>query len=80
MSALEQAQKILCDITRWVPFDGVGRAQLVIDWCHGNGVQTHSLTAHELYEAMGHMRYTHQGPSDYLDMAKALAGLLKGRA
>jgi hypothetical protein len=77
MSTVEQAQKINHDIERWTQFDGVGRAQLVLDWCVENGISTASLNAHQLYEAMGHMRYTRQGPDDYLDMAQSLAGFLK---
>lgn len=64
---------------RWLYLDGDQRAQLVIDWCQANEIDTSSILARPLYEAMKHQPYWCQGPDNYVDMIYSIAAFLAAR-
>jgi hypothetical protein len=64
---------------RWHQLEGDQRAQAVIDWCQGNEIDTASILARPLREAMRNQPYWCQGPDNYMDMIRSIAAFLAAR-
>lgn len=81
MNRTQQAQAINADLGgRWVRLDGEQRAQSVIDWCQEHQIDTSSILARPLHEAMRCQKFWCQGPDDYMDMVYSIAAFLRARA
>jgi hypothetical protein len=52
-------------------------AMEVIDWCANERIELAGLEARDLHTAMGEMPAERQGPADFLDVACALAAVLR---
>jgi hypothetical protein len=52
-------------------------AMEVIDWCQTERIELAGLEARDLHTAMGEMPPEHQRPADFLDVACALAAVLR---
>lgn len=80
MDRVQQSAEICAALgDRWRTLDGGQRAQAVIDWCQEHQVDTSSILARPLYEAMNQQPYWCQGPSSYLDMIYSIAAFLRAR-
>lgn len=80
MNSVEQAQALSAALSnRWLRLDGEQRAQAVIDWCQANQIDTASILAKPLYQAMRLQPFWCQGPENYADMIRSIAAFLAAR-
>lgn len=80
MNKTELAQAINASMAnRWHKLEGDQRAQAVIDWCQENQIDTASIMARPLREAMKQQPYWCQGPDNYVDMIRSIAAFLAAR-